>query len=187
MILATRFTFIDERSRKTCIFTQNRLNHLLCFSDSPLYHDKFNTDHATKIWNKQKFTSFETWSTITTTLKFSGLNTSPVLRNGFNKWEMGWFLLVIKTTCKLPVTVYKTIVSVMFQRFWLLLRWQKGRKEAWFRLLLVRIYEKNVCRIEIFKFNFKPTLFKEVTRGNKWRTPKAEKYIRQLDFIQNYF
>ena len=30
----------------------------------------------------------------------------------------------------------------MFQRFWLLLRWQKGRKEAWFRLLLVRIYEK---------------------------------------------
>ena len=30
----------------------------------------------------------------------------------------------------------------MFQRFWLLLRWQEGRKEAWFRLLLVRIYEK---------------------------------------------
>ena len=34
---------------------------------------------------------------------------------------------------------------------------------------------KNICRIEIFKFNFKPTLFKEVTRGNKWPTPKAEK------------
>ena len=45
---------------------------------------------------------------------------------------------------------------------------------------------KNICRIEIFKFNFKPTPFKEVTRGNKWPTPKAEKYIRQLDFIQNY-
>ena len=47
-----------------------------------------------------------------------------------------------KTNFKLSGTVYKTIVSVMFQRFWLLLRWQKGRKEAWFRLLLVRIYEK---------------------------------------------
>ena len=42
---------------------------------------------------------------------------------------------------------------------------------------------KNICTIEIFKFNFKPTLFKEVTRGNKWTTQKAEKYIRQLDFI----
>ena len=39
----------------------------------------------------------------------------------------------------------------------------------------------------MFKFNFKPTLFKEVTRGNKWPTPKAEKYIPQVDFIQNYF
>ena len=46
---------------------------------------------------------------------------------------------------------------------------------------------KNICTIEIFKFNFKPTLFKEGTRGNKWPTPKAEKYIPQLDFIQNYF
>ena len=45
---------------------------------------------------------------------------------------------------------------------------------------------KNICRIEIFKFNFKPTLFKEVTTGNKWPTQKAEKYTRELDFIQNY-
>ena len=42
---------------------------------------------------------------------------------------------------------------------------------------------------EIFKFNFKPTLFEELIRGNKWQTPKEEKtqlfkhyqYIRQLD------
>ena len=168
-------------------FHPTRLNHLLCFSDAPLYHESLIRIMPLKFEINKKLPRLKPLSTITTTLKFSGLNTSPVLRNGFNKWEMGWFLLVIKTTCKLPVTVYKTIVSVMFQRFWLLLRWQKGRKEAWFRLLLVRIYEKNVCRIEIFQFNFKPTLFKEVTRGNKWRTPKAEKYIRQLDFIQNYF
>ena len=168
MILATRFTFIDERSRKTCIFTQNRLNHLLCFSDSPLYHDKFNTDHATKIWNKQKITSFETWSTITTTLKFSGLNTSLVLRNGFNKWEMGWFLLVIKTTCKLPVTVYKTIVSVMFQRFWLLLRWQKGRKEAWFRLLLVRIYEKIFAGLKSLNLTLNQLSLKKLPEETWW-------------------
>ena len=84
------------------------------------------------------------------------------------------------------------IVLVMFQRFRLLLRWQERRKEAWFRLLLVRIYTKNICRIEIFKFNFKPTLFEEVTRGNKWQTPKGEKtqiykhyqYIRQLDLYK---
>ena len=145
MILATRITFIDERNRKTCTFTQNRLNDLLCFSDAPLYHDKFNIDHATKIWtkiwNKQKITSFETLSTITTTLKFSGLNTSPVLRNVSNKRNEVIFI-VKKTKFKLSVKVYNTIVSVMFQRFWLLLRWQEGRKEAGFRLLLVRIYEK---------------------------------------------
>ena len=29
MILATRFTFIVERSWKTCVFTQNWLDHLL--------------------------------------------------------------------------------------------------------------------------------------------------------------
>ena len=29
------------------------------------------------------------------------------------------------------------------------------------------VYMKNICRIEICKFNFKPTLFKEVTTGNK--------------------
>ena len=45
---------------------------------------------------------------------------------------------------------------------------------------------KNICGIEIFQFNFKPTLFKEVTTGNKWPTQKAEKYTRELDFIQNY-
>ena len=53
---------------------------------------------------------------------------------------MEWFLLVIKT--KYLLSFYDKIVSVTFQRFWLLLRWQKGRKEAWFRLLLVSIYEK---------------------------------------------
>ena len=36
----------------------------------------------------------------------------------------------------------------------------------------------------MFKFNFKATLFKEVTRGNKWPTPKADKCIRQVDFIK---
>ena len=126
---------------KTCIFTQNRLNHLLCFSDAPLYHDKFNTDHETKIWNKQKMISFEILSTITTTLKFSGLNTSPVLRIVSNK-RNGVIFFGKKTKFKLSLSVYKTIVSVMFQRFWLLLRWQEGQeggKEAWFRLLLVRM------------------------------------------------
>ena len=116
----------------------------------------------------KKFTSFETWSTITTTLKFSGLNTSPVLRNGFNKWEMGWFLLVIKTTCKLPVTVYKTIVSVMFQRFWLLLRWQKGRKEAWFRLLLVRIYEKIFAGLKSLNLTLNQLSLKKLPEETWW-------------------
>ena len=53
---------------------------------------------------------------------------------------MECFFLEIKV--KYNLSVYDTIVLVIFQRCWLLLRWQKGRKEAWFRLLLVRIYEK---------------------------------------------
>ena len=42
----------------------------------------------------------------------------------------------------------------MFQRFWLLLRWQEGRKEAWFRLLLVRIYEKIFAGLKSLNLTF---------------------------------
>ena len=42
------------------------------------------------------------------------------------------------------LSVYDAIVTVMFQWFRLLLRWQEGRKEAWFRLLLVS--RKKKCR-----------------------------------------
>ena len=59
-------------------------------------------------------------------------------------------------------------------------------QRSWIQAITSTYIWKSICRIEIFKSNFKPALFKEVTRGNKWPTPKAEKYIRQLDFIQNY-
>ena len=52
--------------------------------------------------------------------------------------------------------------------------------------------KKNICSMEIFNFNFKPTLFKELrdeindnkNRGNTV-LKSHYKYIRQLDFIQN--
>ena len=106
------FPLMKEVEKK-CIFTQNRLNHLLCFSDAPLYHDKFNTDHATKIWNKQKITSFEILSTITTTLKVSGLNTSPVLRIVSNK-RNGVIFLVIKRNLNFQSRFIKQLSRLCF-------------------------------------------------------------------------
>ena len=120
MILAPRFTFIDERSRKTCIFTQTRLNHLLCFSDAPLYHESLIRIMPLKFEINKKLPRLKPLSTITTTLKFSGFNTSPVLRNVSNK-RNGVIFIGKKPKFKLSVTVYKIIFSVMFQRFWLLL------------------------------------------------------------------
>ena len=54
--------------------------------------------------------------------------------------------------------------------------------------------KKYICSMEIFNFNFKPTLLNEVTGRNKWQKNRGKtalkshyQYIRQLDFIQNNF
>ena len=74
---------------------------------------------------------------------------------------MKWFVLIIKAKYKL--SVYDTIITVMFQWFWLLLRWQEGRKEAWFRLLLVS-RKKNVG---IFFFITSTYIYEKIFAGLK--------------------
>ena len=73
--------------------------------------------------------------------------------------SMEWFLLVIKTKCNF---------LFMIQLSWLCFSdsgyYYDDEKAA---KKLVRIKEKKNCSMEIFNFNFKPTLFREVTGRNK--------------------
>ena len=100
---------------------------------------------------------------------------------------MECFFLEIKVEYKL--SVYDAIVLGYVSAILVIItmtRRTRRRKRSLIQAITSTYIWKNICRIEIFKFNFKPTLFKEVTTGNKWPTQKAVKYTRELDFIQNY-
>ena len=112
----------------------------LCFSDVAWYYCNFNkTIH--------KITLFETLSTTTRTLFVFGLGASAVYNDGSNKIYGVVFIGNKKRNITFGLWY---IVSVMFQRYWLLLWWQEGQKGAWFRLFLHKYIWKNVCSMKKF-------------------------------------
>ena len=112
----------------------------LCFSDAAWYYCIFNkTNH--------KITLFETLSTTTRTLFVFGLGASAIYNDGSNKIYGEVFIGNKKRNITFGLWY---IVSVMFQRYWLLLWWQEGQKGAWFRLFLHIYIWKNVCSMKKF-------------------------------------
>ena len=102
----------------------------LCFSDAAWYYCIFNkTNH--------KITLFETLSTITRTLFVFGLGASAVYNDGSNKIYGVVFICNKKRNITFGLWY---IVSVMFQRYWLLLWWQEGQKRSLIQAITIYIY-----------------------------------------------
>ena len=119
----------------------------LCFSDAAWYYCNFNkTNH--------KITLFETLSTTTRTLFVFGLGASAVYNDGSNKIYGVVFIGNKKRNITFGLWY---IVSVMFQRYWLLLWWQEGQKRS--LIQAITIY-KCLQHEKFFKFNTKSTLLK---------------------------
>ena len=75
----------------------------------------------------------------------------------------------------------------MFQRFWLLLRWQKGRKEAWFRLLLVRIYEKIFAGLKSLNLTLNQLYLKKVPEEINDQHQKQKNIYHNLTLFKTIF
>ena len=98
---------------------------------------------------------------------------------------MECFFLEIKV--KYNLSVYDTIVLVMFHRFWLLLRWQKGRKEAWFRLLLVRIYEKIFAGLKSLNLTLNQLYLKKLLEEINDQHQKQRNIYHNLTLFKTIF
>ena len=75
----------------------------------------------------------------------------------------------------------------MFQRFWLLLRWQKGRKEAWFRLLLVRIYEKIFAGLKSLNLTLNQLYLKKLLEETNDQHQKQRNIYHNLTLFKTIF